>query len=374
MRIGFDAKRAFLNKSGLGSYSRNLITALLRRYPENEYFLYTPGIGSALFSPLSSRIHLRTPQSFIYKFLRSYWRSYSLSQQLINDNIDIYHGLSHEIPFRFPADKIKPIVTIHDLIFMRFPEWYNLTDRLIYEQKFRYACQTSSRIIAISRQTASDITELFGIPSEKIDVIYQGCNPAFYIPLSADEKKNIRLKYGIPEQYILYIGTIEERKNLLTLIKAMHSGGIKLPLIAIGKPTSYMRRIHSFITRHKLHAVKFLNEIDNNHLPAFYQMASVFVYPSFYEGFGIPILEALASGTPVVTSTGGCFAEAGGNAALYTNPHNHEELAEAIKSILSDNSLRKKMTELGLQHASTFNSEKMAENVMNTYLKVLHYD
>ncbi len=374
MRIGFDAKRAFLNKSGLGSYSRNLITALQRRFPENEYFLYTPRISNALYSASSSHMHVRTPQSFINKRLRSYWRSYNLSDQLINDNIDIYHGLSHEIPYRFPVDKVKPIVTIHDLIFMRFPEWYTLADRLIYRLKFRYSCQTASRIIAISQQTASDITEFFGIPSDKIDVIYQGCNPAFYIPLSADEKKKIRLKYGIPEQYILYVGTIEERKNLLTLLKAIHAGRIQLPLIAIGKPTKYLKKIKTFMQRHKLHDVKFLDEIENTHLPAFYQMASVFVYPSFYEGFGIPILEALASGTPVVTSTGSCFAEAGGNAALYTSPHNHEELAEAIKSVLSDYGLQKKMRELGLQHASAFNAEKMAENVMNTYLKALQND
>ncbi len=374
MRIGIDAKRAFMNKSGLGSYSRNLITALLRRFPENEYFLYTPGTSHALFSPASYHAHIVTPQSFIQKSLHSYWRSFSLSARLINDRIDIYHGLSHEIPFRFPVDKVKPVVTIHDLIFMRFPQWYNPADRLIYRLKFRYACQTAGRIIAISRQTAGDITEFFGIPSEKIDVIYQGCNPAFYIPLSADEKKNIRLKYGIPEQYILYVGTIEERKNMLTLIKAMHAGGIKMPLVAIGKPTAYMKKINAFLRRHNIKDVKFLNEIENIHLPAFYQMASVFVYPSFYEGFGIPILEALASGTPVVVSKGGCFAEAGGDAALYVDPANHEEIAEAIKNILSESALRKKMIELGLQHASTFNTDKMAENVMNTYLKALQND
>ncbi len=374
MKIGFDAKRAFLNNSGLGSYSRNLITALLRRFPENEYYLYTPAINPALFTPVSSYVHVRTPQAFIHKTFNSYWRSYSLSDRLVNDKLDIYHGLSHEIPFRFPVDKVKPIVTIHDLIFMRFPEWYTLADRLIYRLKFKYACQTASRIIAISRQTANDITEFFGISPDKIDVIYQGCNPAFYIPLSADEKKKIRLKYGIPEQYILYVGTIEERKNLLTLIKAMHVGGIRLPLVAVGRPTGYMKKINSFLKRHKIKGMTFLNEIENTHLPAFYQMASVFVYPSFYEGFGIPILEALASGTPVVTSKGGCFTEAGGSAALYTDPENYEELAEALKNSLADTALRKKMIELGLQHASTFNTEKMAENVMNTYLKVLHND
>ena len=198
MRIGFDAKRAFLNKSGLGSYSRNLIAALTCNFPEEEYFLYTTRTNPGLFDPSSPNIRMRVPETFIHRKMRSYWRSYAVSKQIQEDGIDIFHGLSHEIPYHFPVNTVKSVVTIHDLIFLRLPRLYNAIDRYIYRHKFRHACQTANRIIAISKQTASDITEFFGTQPEKIDVVYQGCNPLYYNPLSADERKLIRSEIQSP--------------------------------------------------------------------------------------------------------------------------------------------------------------------------------
>jgi glycosyltransferase involved in cell wall biosynthesis len=184
----------------------------------------------------------------------------------------------------------------------------------------------------------------------------------------------VRAKFNLPASYILYVGTIEERKNLLNLLRAMHEGNIDMPLVVIGRKTTYAAKVLQFLEKHRSVHVFFHDLIANTDLRGFYQLADIFVYPSIYEGFGIPILEALASRTPVITSRGGCFSEAGGPLTLYVDPMNPLEIADAISRITLDPDLRKKMTETGLQHASEFRQDEVAVRVMNVYKKVLHND
>lgn len=374
MRIGFDAKRAFLNKSGLGNYSRNLIHALSTNYPETNFFLYTTKTNPELFDPSCSNIQTCIPLSFIHRKMSSFWRSYGLSGRVGKDRIDLFHGLSHEIPYGFPVGKVKSVVTIHDLIFLRMPQLYSAVDRFIYTKKFSYACRTADRIIAISKQTAADITELLPVSPDKIDVIHQGCNPAFYKTLSNEEKEKIRTSFNLPRSFLLYVGTIEERKNLLSLLRAMNRGNIDIPLVVIGKQTAYAQKIQRFIEQHETVKTIFFDVVKNTDLLGFYQLADAFIYPSVYEGFGIPILESLASKTPVITSRDGCFAEAGGPASIYIDPANSEEFATSIKKVLEDSKLRDRMISEGYQHALGFNANAVAANVMDVYKKVLNHD
>jgi len=371
MRIGFDAKRAFFNKSGLGSYSRNLIQGLAEMYPDNEYVLYTPELNYELFEPNQKCILVKGPERPIHRIFRSYWRSFYLSRQLPHDGIEIFHGLSHEIPYNFPKKQVRSIVTIHDLIFLRLPHLYRMLDRIIYERKFRYSCMTSDRIVAVSRQTAFDIQEFFGIDPEKIDVVYQGCNPVFNTDVSLIEKEILRMKYLLPNSFILYVGTIEERKNLLTLIKALHFGKIDMPLVVIGKPTPYLNKIIEFIERHSLINIIFCDIVQNQDLPGIYQLADLFVYPSIFEGFGIPILEAMYSRVPVITSRGSSLTEAGGDHTIYVDPNNVEEMAAAIKKVLINRDLQEKMITEGYKHARKFDAEKVSGNILQVYNKVL---
>ncbi len=153
----------------------------------------------------------------------------------------------------------------------------------------------------------------FSIAPEKIDVVYQGCNPVFNTEVPLIEKEILRMKYLLPKSFILYVGTIEERKNLLTLIKALHYGKIDMPLVVIGKPTPYLNKIIEFIERHSLINIIFCDIVQNQDLPGIYQLADLFVYPSIFEGFGIPILEALYSRVPVITSKGSSLTEVGGD-------------------------------------------------------------
>ena len=370
MKIGFDAKRAFYNYSGLGNYSRNVIKSLHQSFPHNEYHLYTPSLKNAISFIENSNIFIHTPSKTPGQILKSYWRSFILKNELIKDNIELYHGLSNELPSNISESRIKTIVTIHDLIFIRYPELYKPIDREIYTRKFKYASKVANKVIAVSTQTKKDLIDFFNIREEKIEVIYQGCDEIFKQEFSQSEKEKITKKYNLPSEYILYVGTIEERKNLLTIVKALHQGNIDIPLIIIGKTTKYLKQVVNYICSNMVENTIFLKAIPLEDLPVIYQSARLFIYPSVFEGFGIPILEALQSNTPVITSKGGCFEEVGGKYSIYVDPMNVDEMIEAIKKVLSDKNLQNKMKSEGYKHAQQFSNSLIAEKIMALYKSI----
>ncbi len=363
MQIGFDAKRAFFNYSGLGNYSRYVISGICNMYPENEYLLYTPGKGKYV-PPENSRII--EPDSLGKKF-PSLWRSFSLARKITKDHTTLYHGLSNEIPAGSEKRPFKTCVTIHDLIFMKYPAFYPVTDRMIYRKKVLYAVKNAGHIIATSEQTRRDLIELLHAVPEKISVVYQGCNPAFYIPAAKEEKERIRKKYNLPENFLLSVGTVEERKNLLRIAEAMHTGKIDFPVIAAGRRTPYAVKVEKYINEKKINHFRLIGEIPAEDLPALYQMATAFLYPSLYEGFGIPVLEAINSGVPVITSAGGCLEETGGKGAVLVNPLKSEEIADAIRLLLDNSQLRETLIEKGYSHAAGFRDEVTIPRLYSVY-------
>ncbi|MBI4945494.1 MAG: glycosyltransferase family 4 protein [Bacteroidetes bacterium] len=372
MKIGFDAKRAFLNHSGLGNYSRMLIRSLLDFYPENNYSLFTTRKRKTDFSEFissqknTSVIH---PENFIDKQISSRWRSYKITPLLLENKIDVYHGLSNELPFNISKFKGKKIVTIHDLIFLRYPKLYPFFDRKIYDKKFKSACDLSDKIVAVSQQTKNDIVKFYSVDPEKIKVIYQSCDEVFCRQITVDKIKNVKSKYKLPQTYLLYVGTIEKRKNLLTILKALTI--VKdISLVVVGKKKSYFKKVQDFISSNDLgKRINFLEDVSNEDLPAIYNSAEIFIYPSLFEGFGIPIIEALTCKTPVITTQDGCFAEAGGPDSIYIDPMNHEQLAEEIKKILSSPELRKNIAEKGYEHSKLFLPQVIAAEVIALYSK-----
>ncbi|MBI9033099.1 MAG: glycosyltransferase family 4 protein [Bacteroidales bacterium] len=369
-KIGFDAKRAFNNKSGLGNYSRNCIRLLMSYYPEHSYYLYTPKSGID-FVAESKNTRIVFPETFVGRKLHSLWRTYSLARKIKNDELDLYHGLSHELPVGIEKTGIKSIVTIHDLIFLRYPQLYKQIDRRVYLKKFKYAAFHADIIIAISEQTKEDIINYLGVNEAKIRVVYQGCDNRFRIKTSTEEKQKLAIKYNLPQEYLLYVGTIEPRKNLLQIVKAIHTESIEMPLIVVGRPTAYLEKVQEYIKTNQVSNIFFIHGASNEELPGLYQGAKAFIYPSIFEGFGIPILEALCSGVPVITSKGGCFAEAGGPESIYINPEDIGELAAAIKLIISDASKRDHMIAKGGEYAKKFIDQKISENMMNIYKELL---
>lgn len=375
MNIGFDAKRLFCNFTGLGNYSRTLVKNLAVAYPHHSYHLYSPRLQK---NPKTASFFNSPPYSPFspQHKLKSLWRSYGIVKQLQKDGIDLYHGLSHELPIGIQESKIKSIVTIHDLIFKAYPNTYSFFDRKIYDWKFKYSCQNADRIIAISEHTKQDIIQHYHIAPEKIQVIYQACQDLYYTLNDAQSVAALLKKYALPKQYILSVGTLQERKNIKLLIKAYPylPKEIQIPIVIVGNGGSYKKELQALIVQLQLeNLVIWIKNLDSDKtLQALYQNASLFVYPSFYEGFGLPVAEALLSKTPVITGNNSALREAGGPNTRFISPTNEQALAQAIQLVLENTSLAKKMIEKGYEYAhKTFHPQKLNEEMMTCYQKIL---
>lgn len=372
MKIGFDGKRAVQNYTGLGNYSRYIVDILCRFYPDNSYVLYAP-------KPWENRrlekltgefpqLFLAYPVKALWKKLSAIWRIWGITRQLEKEDIQLFHGLSNELPLNIRKSPVKSIVTIHDLIFLRYPQYYHFIDRKIYTYKFRKACENADCIIAISECTKRDIIHYFHIPESKIKVVYQGCDPIFEQPVSEEKKKEVRAKYQLPERYILNVGSIEERKNVLLAVQALPGLPQDIHLVIVGRRTSYTEKVERFITENGLTSrVHIMSNVPFIDLPVIYQSAEIFTYPSRFEGFGIPIIEALHSGIPVVAATGSCLEEAGGPASVYVNPDSVEEIVHAFNLILSESDNRRKIIEKGKEFVKRFSDREQAISIMNIY-------
>jgi glycosyltransferase involved in cell wall biosynthesis len=369
LTIGFDGKRATQNFTGLGNYSRYIVSILSEYFPNNKYKVYSPqelnkqtlaGVWNNSFS-----VSLRHPKQ---KRFKSFWRSYGIITDLIKDGIEIYHGLSNEIPFGIRKAGIASVVTIHDLIFLRYPEYYPLLDRKMYAFKFRYACRNADKIVAISEQTKRDIIQYFKIDESCIEVIYQNCNKRFTLEPSKAELEQIKQFYELPEKYLLNVGTVESRKNLLLIVKALRKVDPSTHLVVIGRKTPYAENVMRYIAENNLvNRVHFLSNVSHEDLPGIYRQAELFVFPSEFEGFGIPIIEALHSGIPVIAASGSCLEEAGGPDSMYINPNNENELSDAINFVLINPEKRKKMIEAGREYVKQFDDKLIAQKLIELY-------
>ncbi len=382
MKIGFDGKRAAQNRTGLGNYSRLVVRILSQYRSENEYHLYLPNPKKmALLKeiPTLDRLHLHFPITALWRRLRSLWRVWGLAADVRRDAMDIYHGLSGELPAGIERAGCKTVVTLHDLIFLHYPQYYHAIDRWIYNRKFKKACRVADRVIAISDFTKREIVRYYGIDESKIDVVYQGCDPVFAAEIGKEKLNDVALRHALPAKFILYVGSIEERKNLMLVAKAMKvmlDGGLPcermLPVVAVGKHTPYVEEIKKYLADNALDGmISFHHGISYADLPSFYKLAMLFVYPSRIEGFGIPMLEAISSGLPAIGCTGSCLEEAGGPDCLYVDPDDAEAMARAIQTITEDAALRATMIERGKVFAQRFNDEKHCADIMEVYRKAL---
>jgi glycosyltransferase involved in cell wall biosynthesis len=370
IRIGFDAKRAFLNQAGLGNYSRNTLNALRRYFPEKEYVLFTPERRSPLF-PDQEGFEVVAPTLQASRIYASLWRSFLLTRKLGKKRIDLYHGLTNELPSGIHTSGIKKVVTIHDLIFLRYPHYYKPIDRKIYFQKVHYACRVADRIIAVSTQTRKDIIRFLNIDPAKIRVVFQSISPLFFEnPKTGPEE--LRRKYHLPEQYILSVGTLEQRKNQLTLLKAVHEGNLDLSIVLVGKQTRYAAELHAYAARNGMkEKVIMPGQVPDEDLTGLYKNARGMVYISEFEGFGLPVIEAMASGCPVVTSNTSCMPETAAGAALLCDPNNIREIYHAIHSILNNPKGRNQLIEEGKKRALEFTGEKTSAALVSLYEKIL---
>jgi glycosyltransferase involved in cell wall biosynthesis len=375
MHIAFEAKRAFNNFTGLGNYSRFVISALKENYPEEHYSLYTPKISkreeAANFYKQNKEITVMPSGLWKAGSMKSAWRSKRIGKLAVKQKADVFHGLSNELPSGL-KDNIKKIVTIHDLIFLRYPDFYPFIDRKIYKKKFKSACNKADEIIAISEQTKTDIIDFFDVDSSKIKVIYQGVHPIYKQDLKTRRLLYLLDHYSLHQPYFLYVGSIEDRKNAKDLVLAfklvLEQVKHDLLLLIVGKKTDYQREVEKEINRLKLDQnVRIYNNIPFTELPYLYKGAVASVYPSSFEGFGIPVLESLAVGTSVVTGDQSAMKEAGGKHALYADPKNHEDLAAQMVKLAEDNDFNEQLIKGVDSHLEQFSSEKIAGDLMDLY-------
>jgi glycosyltransferase involved in cell wall biosynthesis len=366
MVIGYEAKRIFHNKSGLGNYSRNLVLSLAQEEPNTKYLLYNYRPGKVEFNAPDCVQEISS--NLKNKLAANLWRQRLVSGRAKKDGVEVFHGLAQELPYGLKRKGIKSIVTVHDLIFLRYPKLYKLIDRNIYLKKVKHACKVADLIVAVSSQTRQDLIELLKVPAAKIVVIHQGCDPSFW----QEQQNNILpmiKKFGLPERFALFVGTLEPRKNPARVAEVCAK--LEIPLVIVGRPTPYWKKFVKNSTTASQAYWQHINVATTRDLATLYAMADVFLYPSIFEGFGIPVLESLASGTPVITGNNSALREVAGPGASLVNVESTKDISKALNSLWQNETLRQKAAEKGTNFAEQFKDSVLAKQWISTYQNVL---
>lgn len=370
LTIGYDGKRALRNMTGLGNYSRFALTAIATQFPETRNIVFAAGKPCDRFAEgvgQCDNVTVVGPDSAFDRALPSLWRSTYMARQAADAGVDVFHGLSNELPLTINKIGLPSVVTVHDVIWRRVPGDYTAIDRRLYDFKYGRSARIADRVIAISECTKRDLINDFGIEAAKIDVIYQGIDPSF-VPATREAVAALRARYGLPERYIVAVGTVQSRKNQLAAVRALRGLPADIKLAIVGRRTDYARELDRFIASNGLSdRVIWLPSVAFGDLPALYTGAVSSVYMSRYEGFGLPVVESIACGTPVLAATGSCLEEAGGKGALYVAPDDTEEAVDALRRIVDDSYLRTKLGEFGARHIRKFTMANFAKETMTAY-------
>ncbi len=302
--------------------------------------------------------------------VRVLWEQLAQGHALRAVGADLAHGPVFVGPLMAPC---PVVVTVHDLSFLRYPHLFRPANRLYLRLFTRLSIQRARRVIAVSAHAAEETVRLLGIAQEKIRVVYHGVDPIFR-PLPPEEVAVFRARRGLPERFVLFVGTLEPRKNLVRLIEAFARAGTDsgTALVLAGARGWYDEEIFATVERLGLSArVRFPGYIPNNELPLWYNAARVFAYPSLYEGFGLPVLEAQACGTPVLTSSVSALPEAAGDGALLVDPFNVEAIADGLHRLLTDETLRETLRQRGREHAARFSWPRTAAETVTVYQEAI---
>jgi len=370
LRIAIDARK--LRDYGIGTYVRNLLQHLSRLDRTTEYVVLCRGGDCELVGELGQNFRAVPESSPGY----SVREQITVPRDLRREGADLFHAPHYVLPPLIPC---KSVVTIHDCIHLRFPQY--LPNRFVYAYargSLWMATHRSNRIVTVSEASKRDILEYFTVPSEKIDVIYNGIDERFGEPPPEADVGMVRERYQLDDPFVLYAGNIKPHKNLERLIEAFHilrrSGSEfdQVKLLIIGDEISKYAALRHAVHRHKLHKhVRFFGFVPARTLAILYRLAAVFVFPSLYEGFGLPPLEAMASGTPVITSNVSSLPEVVGDAALLIDPLQPAAIADAMRRVLTDPALRQDLRERGLERARHFSWERSIRRVREIYGEVL---
>ncbi len=372
MSIVLDVSAAVHRRAGLGRYAESLTRALVTMDPERYALFYNAERG------INSLAGLEDLPAHTVSLGYKPWRMLVWLGQLARVGFDqllpgaeLFHATEHLL---LPLHSIPTVLTVHDLIFRHLPQYHKALNRWYLNLALPLYCRRATHIIAISACTRRDLMAAYGLPAEKITVVYEAAD-AHFRPQPPAVVEAVRTRYGLPARYLLSVGTIEPRKNLTRLLsafEALQAAGLTDALVVVGRRGwlygDFFARLEESPARK---AVLFPGYVPDEDLPAIYAGAQALVFPSLYEGFGLPVLEAMACGTPVVASDRSSIPEVGGAAALYFDPTDITHIQETIRRVLSDSSLQAEMRQQGLRQAARFSWDRAAAETESVYHALL---
>jgi glycosyltransferase involved in cell wall biosynthesis len=372
MRICIDTSPAVHRRAGLGRYAQELMAALLAADTDNEYVAFYHRPRDAQIDPPLDRIpHLTTNlDTKPWRFAALLGQSLRISQDRMFPGIDLFHATDHLLP---RLTRVRTVFTLHDLIFRLYPGTHKPLNRWFLTLVMPRFLKTADAVIAVSGHTKRDAMRFYDLDEAKIHVIYEGVNARFR-PAPAEAIASVRQAHDLPPKFILSLGTIEPRKNLTSLLEAyrvLRDQGSELRLVVVGKKgwlyEGFFHRLRELGLENEVVFTGFVPDAD---LPAIYSAAELFVFPSLYEGFGLPVLEALACGAPVVTSNRSSLPEVAGDAALLVDPTSVGDLEKAMTTVLERQDIRAELKAKGPRQASRFSWNKAARQTLAVYHSV----
>lgn len=374
MLIGIDASRANVEKkTGTEWYAYHVIQAL-KKYP-------VPGLEYVLYSKKFLRDGLEElPEGWDATILRwpvkRFWNQLRLSQELMKNKVDLFFQPTHTLPLYKPR---RSVTTLHDVGFERLPKLYGRSELRYHRYSAKLAIKRANRILTVSEFSKREIMDVYKVPEDRITVTHLGYDASRYHPNISDQDKNAVLaKYRLSRPYFMYIGRLEEKKNIVNLIhafsifKGWRGVGDPIKLLLVGAPGLGFERIKKEIAdRNMEEHVVMPGYVPEEEIPALMSAADALTFTSYYEGFGIPIIQAQACGTPVITSNVASMPEVGGDAALYASPGAPEQIAETMKAFTSEATLRERLRSAGFENIKRFSWNETARKTLNVLLEVL---
>jgi glycosyltransferase involved in cell wall biosynthesis len=375
MRIGIDYTAAMRQRAGIGRYTRELVGALLRLSSPHRYILFaaTGGMGKGALAclPADAPCALR-PVPLSDDWLARLWHRLRLPipVEAVVGRVDLFYSPDFVLPPTLP--RTRTLLTVHDLSFLHYPDHFVPKLVRYLERVVPRSVARADRVLADSEATRADLIRLLGVPAGKVEVLYSGVDPRFRPDPEPGERERLGARYGIGDRpYVLSVGTLQPRKNFVRLIRAfarLSPAALRLApsLVIAGGHGWLYEEVLQEAERHR-DRVRLLGFVDDADLPALYRNAALFVFPSFYEGFGLPVLEAMACGVPVVCSNASSLPEVAGDAALLVDPRDEQGLATAMERALTDETLRAGMRTKGLRQAARFTWDRAARQLLSVF-------
>ena len=365
MIIGYDAKRLFCNDSGLGTYARTFVKNLAEQHPEFNIHLFTPCTRRRE----ETEFFFKAPNIKIHhaQFFGAFWRTFLIPILAQRYRLDVFHGLSNELPIFSFLSKTKKILTVHDVIFRSHAEGYTFFDRMIYNLKLKWALRSANEIICISHHTRAELEKYYNPRNTKISVIHPSINKLYAQPDTWLKSSEFQSLYNLRNGFWLYVGSLHKRKNLKVLFKALtlippHRQ--KNLVIVTKDKISKIRVIPNYFDSSD--RIRIENDLSDRVLSLFYKNCTALIYPSLAEGFGLPILEAIAHGATVVCADNPAHREAGGESVYYFKPNNADELANILSKLSYQD---KKSSQLAFSHVKLFDAKRTNDQLLAVYQK-----